>query len=221
MDARFRRKVLIGMPGDGILKGLTMEKRSSSPVWFVGVLAAVFLGSSLSVAQDVCDFLQRHGRESKASEVKILGAERKLGRICSPKYDQACLKDDIPVSKLYQAGIAKDDKVLKQLLGDTWTLWASMVDIDNDGVDEIRIFRTVGTAHCTQSYFFKRGASGAFHHLSEGYGVFVEEGRFCDGDLSFIRFQQQVFAIESYKTVDAVWHGSKTGVHQVCAFRQR
>ena len=198
-----------------------MEKRSSKPGRYARVIVAVFLWNSLLVAQDVCDFLQRHGRRSEASKVKVLSAERKLGRICNPKYERACLKDDVPVSALYHAGITKDDEVLKELLNETWTIWASAVDIDNDGVDEIRIFRMVGTAHCTQSYFFKRNTSGVFRHISEGYDVFVEEGRFCDGDLSFIRFQQQVFASESYKAVDTVWHGSKGGIEQVCDFRQR
>jgi uncharacterized protein len=170
-------------------------------------------------AEDICRFLEHHGLNAGSSELKALNAEHMLGRICNPKYSAVCTKDDVPVSVLYEKGISKDDEALKGLLDDSWTLWASTVDIDNDGNDEIRIFRTGGTAHCTQSYFFKRNPSGTFHLLTEGdYGVFAEEGRFCDGNLFFIRYQGDVFALESYATIDTVWRGSETDVHQICDF---
>ncbi len=171
---------------------------------------------------NVCRFLEDRGLDANSSALKTLNAEHMLGRICNPNYSASCSKGDVPVSVLFAKGISKDDPTLKELLSDTWTLWASTVDIDNDGNDEIRIFETAGTAHCTYSYFFKRDRSGAYHLLEEGnYPVFAEEGRFCDGNLSFIRYQGQVFSLESYTGIERVRRGTGPNVDQVCDFSKQ
>ncbi|OGL16561.1 MAG: hypothetical protein A3K12_05555 [Candidatus Rokubacteria bacterium RIFCSPLOWO2_12_FULL_71_19] len=53
------------------------------------------------------------------------------------------------------------------LKGLNWTV--SLVDLDNDGVDDVRFTAVAGTAACETSYFFKRKAVGGYEvllHLS-------------------------------------------------------
>lgn len=173
-----------------------------------------------SADAQVCRFLDSNGLYANSSALKTLNAERMLGRICNPNYRDVCTKDDVPVSALYKKGISKDDPTLNQLLGDTWTLWASTVDIDNDGHDEIRIFRTVGTAYCTENYFFKRDPSGVYHLLYDEDTAGLDSD-FCGTNLSFLRYRGRVFALESSKTIETVWRGSDAGADRICDFSKR
>ena len=62
------------------------------------------------------------------------------------------------------------------LKGLAWRV--SLVDLDNDGEDDVRFTAVAGTASCETSYFFKRRAGG-------GYGVLLHlsgEATICSGD---------------------------------------
>jgi len=186
-----------------------------------GIVVGLLLFSDLSFAQGKCNFIGSLRNNPKSSELKNLEAERLLGRLCNPTAS-LCSEGYIPLSTLLEMGFSKNDKTLEELLNTGFVIWVSKVDIDNDGVDEIRIFSTVGTARCTRSYFYKQDkATGKLQPIADaGYAMLSEEARFCDGNLSFIRFQGKVFVLEAYDTIDTVWLGSERGLQQQCTFKK-
>lgn len=184
-------------------------------IWFVFV-GYIFV-ADLSSAQEPCDFIKSFKDSPQDSKLKNLEAEKKLGSICNQKYENVCEQGSIKLSKLYEMGFPKDDEILSELLNSDFIIWISQVDVDNDGIDEIRLFSTVGSARCTRSHFYKSDSSGQYHQL-KGYEVLAEEGRFCDGNLTFIRFQENVYALEIYATIDTVWSGSQNGLRQKCSY---
>lgn len=201
-----------------------------------------------SSGQEVCDFFQTYRNNPNAPELRNLNAEHVLGKLCDPKYPATCKSENISLSRLDEMGISKNDEVLKGLLDDHWTIWVSTVDIDNEAVDEIRLFSIVGTAHCTRSFFYKQDATGRFHLMSDrrkekrkredrkseegreevrSYEVFREEGRFCGGGgLSFVHYKGKVYVLESevYETaptewLDTVWLGSGSQLKELCTYK--
>lgn len=184
------------------------------------VLSVILVGVvEASSAQEACEFIKSLRNEPASPVLKKLDAEKLLGRICDQASGNVCGKDDLPISKLYQIGIPKDNETLKELIDSGFDVWASKVDINNDGIDEIRIFSRVGTAKCTRSYFYSQdNATGEFKEVQRGYEVLSEEGRFCDGRLSFIRYQDKIYALEAYTKIDMVWRGSERGLIQQCSY---
>jgi hypothetical protein len=172
--------------------------------------------------REVCSFFSSYRAAPNAPSLKKYNAERSLGEICVPAYAQVCGKLNIALTRLYEMGFPTDDEVLQRLIHDTWVIRASEVDIDNDGQNEMRLYITAGTAHCTYSYFFKRTTAGKFQRLSHpSYDVLREEGRFCDGNLAFIRYKGQVFTLEVYDKIDTVWQGSHDELREVCSFWEK
>ena len=55
-----------------------------------------------------------------------------------------CKPEDVALSKLQEMGFSEDDETFKEILNGNWVVWISEVDIDNDGINEIRFFFTVG-----------------------------------------------------------------------------
>ncbi len=86
------------------------------------VIAILFISSSSSSAQEVCDFFQTYQNNPNAPELKKLNAEHFLGNLCDPKYPATCKREDISLSQIYEIGISKNDEVFKELLEYDW-LW--------------------------------------------------------------------------------------------------
>ncbi len=102
----------------------------------------------------------------------------------------------------------------------------SKVDIDNDGIDEIRLFTTVGSSQCTPSYLYKQDTTGRFHLISnQSYAVLREKGRFCRGTLClYASYEGKVYALEVYEQagtgwINNVWLGSGSDVKKVCTYK--
>lgn len=175
----------------------------------------------LEALTNQCDFFQKYSKNVNAEELKKRAAERFLGDVCNPKYEKKCGKGTVTVQDLQTLGLSPDEPEFKGLLNGEWRVSASLVDVDNDGVEELRIFRTVGTLHCTHSYFFKKTREGLFKPIQDKrYSVFSEEGRFCNGDLMFIRFSGKVYAVETYGKIDTVWIGFSDGLKEICHFSE-
>jgi hypothetical protein len=173
----------------------------------------------IAFTQEVCSFFSGYRATPNVPPLKQYNAERSLGEICVPKYAQVCGEPNIALARLYEMGLPTDDEVLERLINDNWVIRASEVDIDNDGQNEIRLYITAGTAHCTYSYFFKRTTTGKFQCLTHpSYDILREEGRFCAGNLAFIRYKGQVFTLEVYDKINTVWQGSHDELHEVCSF---
>lgn len=228
---------------------MTMVRRLvKSSLLLTCVITILLILSSFSLAQEACDFFQTYRNNPNAPELNKLNTEHILGKICAPRYAKICQPEDVSLSKLDEMGISKNDETLKELLEGPWFVWISTVDVDNDGVDEIRFFSIVGTAHCVRSYFYKQDTTGRFNLISgrrrekrtreerksdereekeKSYEVFREEGRFCGGGgLSFVHYKGKVYVLESevYETaptewLDTVWLSSGSNVEKVCTYK--
>lgn len=176
--------------------------------------------------EDQCAYFQ----QLKANPTKIKtepSAEHQLGVVCNPKYylPSECKSENITLEGLKMQGLSSEDPVFLKLLNDPWSITASLVDINNDGLNDVRLYRMVGTAHCTESYFFAKTNKGTLQFISNPeYETFHEEGRFCDGKMMFIRYKEIVYSLEIYGDgdslrLDTVWLGSKDGLRKIYILR--
>jgi len=116
-------------------------------------------------------------------------------------------------------GLRRADPDLNTIIQYGVEIWASEVDIDNDGTNDVRLYVVAGTAHCTYSWFFRRARDGTLRRMSErGYDDLHEEARYCGGGLSFLRYRGKVFTLETYDRIFTVLEGSTSGLHGVCSF---
>jgi hypothetical protein len=192
------------------------------------LIIGVFIMSSCALAQETCGFFKKYRNNPSSAELKKLNAEHMLGELCSPKYPRLCKPEDITLARLQEMGFSEDDEVFKEILNSKWVVRISEVDIDNDGINEIRFFFTGGTAYCTPSYFFKRDTAGKFHYMSEEYQVLSQEGNFCGGGYpSFIRYKGKVYVLEFEGQEYAggeriilytVWLGSDNHFSALCTY---
>lgn len=182
--------------------------------------------SRLAALSGACEFFGKFNSAVKWEELRSLNVDNQLGEICLPKYP-ACRELNITLDALSEMGLPSNDKVLAELLrGQSYYINVSLVDIDNDGVDDLRLYITGGSLHCTSSYFFKKTPEGKFKPvLSGGYDVLRGEyGRFCGGsDLLFVRHDGMLYAVdrsdEHFHKVDTVWIGSANHLYELCRWR--
>lgn len=179
--------------------------------------------SRLVALSGACEFFGKYRGAEKWDELRSLNVDNQLGEVCNPKYSLTlCFEPRVTVDALSDMGLPSDDRVLKELLHGRSLLSASLVDIDNDGVDDLRLYLTGGTAHCTSTNIFKKSSEGKFKPvLSGGYEVLREEGRFCGGsDLLFVRHDGTLYtierSIERFHRVDTVWIGSANHLYELC-----
>lgn len=188
-------------------------------ILFAIVIAGLLFFSETSFSQEVCSIFRTYRNNPKSPKLKHMEAEHMIGKICNPKHSRMCEQGDLALSKLFEMGFSEKDQRLNCLLETDSFVWISKVDIDNDGIDEIRLFHTVGSARCTYSYFYRQEGPGQLRLISHpSYAVLSEDARFCGGGLSFKRYQGEVFVLEVYDKIDTVWRGSINGLKQLCNY---
>jgi hypothetical protein len=96
-------------------------------------------------------FFQKNRSNPNAEEIKKRIAEHFLGEVCNPKYEKNCSTRDVTLLDLQTLGLSPDEPNFRALLNGPFAVYAALVDIDNDGIEELRLYRTVGTEHCTHS----------------------------------------------------------------------
>jgi uncharacterized protein len=150
-----------------------------------------------------------HKRPSPETRLGILCDEGEMAENCA-NWRMAKMKID---SQL----LASNPKV-SELIDDHATINISTVDIDNDGREELRVFAAVGSARCVRSIFFKKTDSTYSALSGRQFGMFSEEGRFCEGDRgSFVRIRGIVYFLEDLEKTYKLFLGSPNGMHLVCA----
>lgn len=180
--------------------------------------------SRLATISGACEFFGKFRGSAKWEELRSLNVENELGEICLPKYP-ACRDHNITLETLSGMGLPSNDDVLTELLHGQSYVNVALVDIDNNGVDDLRLYRTSGSARCTSSRFFKKSPEGIFKPvLSGGYEVLRQEARFCAGsDLLFVRYDSTLYSIERsierFHRVDTVWIGSANHLYELCRWR--
>jgi uncharacterized protein YecT (DUF1311 family) len=169
---------------------------------------------------DECEFFLTNRLKSQSEEVKKSIVGRDLGKICNPKY-KCYGSPRITLEELQKMGLSPQEETFMDLLNDKLVTRASLVDIDSDGIEELRLFQIGGSLGCMRSYLFKKDKQGIYHALrGKGYEELDEEGRFCNGDLLFIKHNGKVYMIEVYQGsgMDTVWLGSDKGLQRTCSF---
>jgi len=183
-------------------------------------LKAVYRQRIKDLQNDECDFFRENKLKTQSEEFKRNIAGRDLGEICNPKY-KCYGSPRITLEELQKMGLSPQEETLQVLLNTEFTIWASLVDIDNDGIEELRLYQVVGTASCTRSYIFKKNKQGTYHAVSgEGYEKLAEEGRFCNGDLLSVKRNGKVYMLGVYQNsgIHSVWLGSDKELKEVCSF---
>lgn len=131
--------------------------------------------------------------------------EEELGQLCGyPGVPCRDFRRSLDISRLREMGVNLDETPLKYLLKDNnFAVHATLVDVNNDGVLDLRLSQLVGSASCQRNYFFIgsrdktfRFVQGADIDQSLGGG----EGAFCAGDGVF-------FARRGRITYSVVWEG--------------
>ena len=187
------------------------------------LLVIVAFHVSPSLADDdieVCEAIAALVASTNYDELAGMSVEKHLGEIQLPKYRELC-KDCITVEDLYALGLPSED--VGWLSDYEWILRASRIDVNNDGIDELRLFAVVGSAACTRSYFYTPVAERRLKRLEGDYGDFATEGSFCNGGISFLRYNSKVFIIEdnynqSLRGFNTVWRGDREKLVEVCRF---
>jgi hypothetical protein len=93
----------------------------------------------------------------------------------------------------------------------------SAIDIDNDGVEELRFAYEAGSAHCEDNHFFKRNRTGKYEHIEDGLDQ--TGGRLCSGGgLSFFRYKGKNYATIDYSPEHRMdlYSGRQAGFHYEC-----
>ena len=85
-------------------------------------------------------------------------------------------------------GNSADDTIKKTLETSKMRYYTSLVDIDNDGSNEIRFHSVQGSLMEEDNYFFKKGKSGAYELIRSSLG--------CEKSVGFVKVENKTYTIE-------------------------
>jgi uncharacterized protein len=141
-------------------------------------LKAVYRQRIKTLENDECDFFRENKLKSQSEEIKKNIAGRDLGEICNPKY-KCYGSSRITLEELQKMGLSPQEETFQSLLNVEFTIWASLVDIDNDSIEELRLYQVVGTASCTRSYLFKKDKQGIYYAMAKDMKSWLKRGDFA------------------------------------------
>ena len=91
--------------------------------------------------KDICAHFNKYQLVKYEEALNNKNIEKLLGEVCIGGKEELCEKPIIFTDNLYTMGMQKDDKEFGYLINDRFGLRASLVDVNNDGKDELRIWR--------------------------------------------------------------------------------
>jgi uncharacterized protein len=176
----------------------------------------------IAMLTGVCDYFSKYNNPGGWRELRKLTVEKHLGEVCFPEH-KYCPLESVTLDSLNAMGLASEDGILNELRRNRQVVVkVSLVDIDNDDAEDLRLYRTGRNLRCTSSYFFKKAPDGRFKQVvSKDFEVLRYEGRFCAGDnLLFVRYEDAVYLVEhsnekSHK-VRTVWISSANHLYELC-----
>lgn len=134
----------------------------------------------VAIADDSsCSYFAKYRNSPASPTLKRTSAEVPLGTFCPDKYDRPiCSAPVIRLEDLAKLGFPLDDPVDSQLLNSSMAgIHFSEIDIDNDGIPELRMYSVGGSAQCTYSWFYKKGADGKYARMQSGEYASLSEDR--------------------------------------------
>ena len=184
-------------------------------------MSAALLTGISSAATDseiICKHFASFRKNADITRLERRSVEKRLGEVCTNRYPSICGQRNVAEDQLYAWGLSKNDPIVRSLFDGEWVVHASLIDIDNDGKNELRLFTIAGTARCTYSYFFRMAPGRPAERLEGDYEVLREEARYCDGGIAFLRHAGKNYTIEAYRTIDTVWRGDGARLLPVCSY---
>lgn len=176
---------------------MTARTRGLRPVIFLAALLLPHLlhASPLQVPNLACGDLRKSvAAMEKNSKNRALGQE-----LCF----KDCTIGRIPAATYWGNGESQDEIAVRNELSEytEWSAWVSEVDLNGDGVDEVRIARWVGTANCVRDTYLKRITHGYALIRTPGLmELSAEAGNCGDASIAFLASPPAMYVIEkSYK----------------------
>ena len=180
--------------------------------------------SESSAEQDACLTI-REEIETKGLN-GFEGAERRLGMLCgygTVKCDGLVPGPQISLDEITRRGLNLKDLGFGWLLDEGFTIRVAEIDINNDGVQDLWLSRTVGTAVCQENHFFIRDSKGSYVHKDflEDFGTTSMEGKFCGGEyLTAQRVNGLTYLVLASEHNTVVFLPRPSGgLTQVCEFK--
>jgi uncharacterized protein len=149
--------------------------------------------------------------------------EQALGIVCGSAGRACPAGASLPIEQLSRLGLSPDAQPLQGMLAQESAVQASRVDIDNDGVADLRFAQRVGPAECERSYFFLGSAQGYREPAGEGYDRLRQDNRLCGRErLSFHRHRDVNYTLEIGEQAVHIWRGAAgNGLQPLCGFKRR
>jgi uncharacterized protein len=183
----------------------------------------------------ICDYFNKYQSEKYTESLNKRNIEKKLGEVCVKGNKEECEIPNVSIDVLYKKGINKDDEQLNYLIKDLkdkllsnypydTVLRASLVDVDNDGIEEIRLWRYVGSAYCEHNYFWKKDTMGTYKFIDvKGYDDLAEEGSGCGAHLIFVPYMKSIYTLyiedqppDHIPRISEIWKGIETELIRAC-----
>ena len=182
----------------------------------ISILLVMFMiGNSFAESYVCTYFEQQYQNDSKSI---ISNGEAFLGYFLSDGDEPWAIppKPFLRSNDLANRGFPLDDPTALEWFNWPYVVNFSEVDIDNDGVPELRMYITAGSARCIYSVFYKKESDGKYHRLQGEYEKLYEEGRHCGGKILFPRYKGVVYVLEAYGKIAHIWRGGPTGLTTIC-----
>jgi hypothetical protein len=182
--------------------------------------------------KNICEYFNNFQPVKFREALDRMNIEQFLGAICVMSKNEDCDNDNIFFNEFYNMGMRKDDRLFNELISANIRIFASLVDVDNDGVNELRLWFYSGTANCMLNYFWKKDATGYYKFIDiEGYDVLREEASGCYARLIFVPYKNIIYTLyinefnndtypgETPRIWD-IWRGSISELTLICTDRQ-
>jgi uncharacterized protein len=152
------------------------------------------------------------------------GPEQKAGVLCGTP-GRACVGPrSVGLDELTKAGASTDAPAFQAMLSSDSPISVTRVDLDNDGVADVRLAQRSGSADCERSVVLLGAAGGNFQlEMRNGYERLAEEGRLCGRErLSLFRYHDVNYVAEvGEQRVNVLRGVPREGLHPLCGFKRR
>ncbi|NTU42428.1 MAG: hypothetical protein HGA78_05145 [Nitrospirales bacterium] len=182
--------------------------------------------------KDICEYFNGYQQVKYREILDKRNVEQLLGDICVQAQKGDCDVDSIPFREIYNMGMCKEDERFDSLLHEGQGISASLIDVDNDGVKELRFWYYAGTAHCMRNFFWRKDASGQYKFIdAKGYDDLWEDGSGCNAHLIFVPYNNAIYTlyINNFREdtspgctprIRDIWSGSAAELTLICTDRE-
>lgn len=200
------------------------QLRGESSEW-LAFRAAEHSWVASDTGDTVCQAARAQLEALGAQDFAARGPERALGALCGAA-GAACQASSRAVSldELTRVGVAPDAPAIQELLSAGAPVIVSRVDMDNDGVEDVRLVQRTGDAQCERSVALLGSAEGKLRlETANGYEQLGEQTRLCGRErLTFFRYRDVNYAAAVGEQRVLLMRGTpRDGLQPACGFKRR